>query len=75
MPDKPTNTQLKTVEYLRDYVDEHGRAPTQERIADYFDVTQQTISERLRWMRDKGMIDYEPRHFCDTLEITADRQG
>lgn len=51
-------TKQKVLQFLKDYIDEHGYAPTLTEIADHLDVSAlSTVHEHLQFLEERGFIE------------------
>lgn len=64
-----TRRQRDILDFLRDYVEEHGISPTLEEIAAHFDVNKVTVFGHVAEMERKGVIRRRARGISRGLEI------
>lgn len=70
-----TRRQRDILEFLRDYVEEHGISPTLEEIAAHFDVNKVTVFGHVAEMERKGVIRRRARGVSRGLEIVDQNEG
>ncbi|MEM9380306.1 MAG: transcriptional repressor LexA [Planctomycetota bacterium] len=70
-----TRRQRDILEFLRDYVDEHGISPTLEEIAAHFGVNKVTVFGHVAEMERKGVLRRRARGVSRSLELVEPGEG
>jgi len=55
-----TPLQLKYLNFIKEYYGDHDYAPTQQEMADHFECTVSNVSQKMRELKARNYIDYEP---------------